>query len=160
MEKSGGGIVAVRPANKWQPAEQEDPRPSPEGKAQDSRTHHAQQWAHVHQGIERLGEFIQRNPKYITLLHHISEDSLRAAFFALKRDASPGVDQVTWEAYEADVDQRISDLCTHMHRRSFRATPSRRVHIPKPDGTRPLEIAALEDKIVQTVYRDTGMQKM
>ncbi len=80
MEKSDEGIVAVRPANKGQPAEQENLAPSPEGKAQDSRTHHTQQWAHVHQGIERLGEFIQRNPKYTTLLHHISEDSLRRRF--------------------------------------------------------------------------------
>ena len=153
MEKSDEGIVAVRPANKGQPAEQEEPRPSPEGKAQDSTTHHAQKWASVHQGITRLREFVQRNPKekLTTLLHHISEDSLRAAFFALKRDASPGVDQVTWEAYGADVDQRIADLCTRVHRGSFRATPSRRVNIPKPDGgTRPLGIAALEDKIVQT----------
>ena len=87
MEKSDEGIVAVRLANKGQPAEQEEPRPSPEGKAQDSTTHHAQQWACVHQGIERLREFVQRNPKLTTLLHHISEDSLRAAFFTLKRDA-------------------------------------------------------------------------
>ncbi len=140
-------------ANKEPSAERSERRPLPEGNPQDPTTHHAQKWASVHQGIERIREVVQRNPKekLTTLLHHISVESLTAAFFALKREASPGVDNVTWEEYSVDLDRNLADLCTRVHRGSFRATPSRRVNIPKPDGgTRPLGIAALEDKIVQT----------
>ncbi len=138
-------------ANKEPSAERSERRPLPEGNPQDPTTHHAQKWARVHQGIERIREVVQRNPKFTTLLHHISVESLTAAFFALKREASPGVDNVTWEEYSVDLDRNLADLCTRVHCGSFRATPSRRVNIPKPDGgTRPLGIAALEDKIVQT----------
>jgi group II intron reverse transcriptase/maturase len=75
---------------------------------------------------------------------------LRTAFFALKRDAAPGVDGLTWQTYEADLDRRIEDLRERVHEGAYRAQPSRRRYIPKPDGRqRPLAIAALEDKIVQ-----------
>ena len=75
---------------------------------------------------------------------------LRTAFYALRRDAAPGVDGLTWQDYEADLDRRIEDLHDRVHRGAYRAQPSRRRYIPKPDGRqRPLAIAALEDKIVQ-----------
>ncbi len=75
---------------------------------------------------------------------------LRTAFFALKKDAAPGVDGLTWEAYEADLDPRIDDLHSRLHRGAYRAQPARRRFIPKPDGSqRPLAVVALEDKIVQ-----------
>jgi len=75
---------------------------------------------------------------------------LRTAFFVLKRDAAPGVDGVTWRTYEADLDLRIEDLHTRVQRGTYRAQPSRRRFIPKPDGRqRPIAVAALEDKIVQ-----------
>ncbi len=153
MEESDRGIVAKRTANKEPSAELSERRPLPKGNPQYPTTHHAQKWARVHQGIERIREFVKRKPKekLTTLLHHINEESLKAAYFALKRDSAPGVDKMTWKAYRADLDHRIEDLCERVHRGTFRATPSRRVNIPKPDGgTRPLGIAALEDKIVQT----------
>ena len=153
MEKSDRGIVAMKTANKEPSAELLEQRPLPEGNPQDPATHHAQKWGRVSQGIERIREIAKRNPKekLTTLLHHVNEDSLKVAYHALKRDASPGVDQVTWAAYGANLDRNIADLCTRVHRGTFRATPSRRVNIPKPDGgKRPLGIAALEDKIVQT----------
>lgn len=153
MEKSDRGIVAMKAANKEPSAELSERRPLPEGNPRDSTTHHAQKWGRVHQGIERIREFVKRNPKekLTTLLHHVNEESLKVAYHALKRDASPGVDNVTWTEYGANLDRNIADLCTRVHRGTFRATPSRRVNIPKPDGgTRPLGIAALEDKIVQT----------
>jgi RNA-directed DNA polymerase len=72
------------------------------------------------------------------------------AFHAIKRDAAPGVDGMTWENYEKDLDRRIDDLHTRVHAGAYRAQPSRRSYIPKGDGSkRPLAIAALEDKIVQ-----------
>jgi group II intron reverse transcriptase/maturase len=75
---------------------------------------------------------------------------LRLAFYALKRDAAPGVDGVTWQDYEADLERKLTDLHDRVHRGAYRAQPSRRRYIPKPDGRqRPLAVAALEDKIVQ-----------
>ena len=75
---------------------------------------------------------------------------LRTALFALKRDAAPGVDGLRWQDYETDLDRRIEDLHARVQRGAYRAQPSRRRHIPKPDGRqRPLAIAALEDKVVQ-----------
>ena len=118
----------------------------------DPHTHHAQEWARVSQGIDRLRGYVKRNPKekLTTLLHHINVDSLRKAFFALKRKAAPGVDGVTWEEYAKDLDRRLADLSDRVHSGAYRATPVRRVEIPKPDGsTRPLGITSIEDKIVQ-----------
>jgi hypothetical protein len=84
------------------------------------------------------------------LLHHVNEDCLTAAFFNLKKRAAVGVDGVTWHDYEQNMEANIADLHDRIHRGAYRALPSRRVWIPKPDGRqRPLGIAALEDKIVQ-----------
>ena len=75
---------------------------------------------------------------------------LQDSFYALKRQAAPGVDGVTWKEYEAGLEDRIADLHSRVHRGAYQAQPSRRVYIPKADGRqRPLGIAALEDKIVQ-----------
>jgi hypothetical protein len=57
---------------------------------------------------------------------------------------------MTWEAYGEGLEDRLTDLERRIHRGAYRAQPSRRVYIPKPDGRqRPLGIAALEDKVVQ-----------
>jgi group II intron reverse transcriptase/maturase len=75
---------------------------------------------------------------------------LRDSFYALKRQAAPGVDGVTWKEYEVGLEGRLADLHSRIHRGAYRARASRRVYIPKPDGRqRPLGIAALEDKVVQ-----------
>ena len=88
--------------------------------------------------------------RFTALLHHINFDCLYAAFFNLKKTAAVGVDEVTWHEYEQNVEANIEDLHERIHRGAYRAKPSLRIHIPKPDGrTRPLGIASLEDKIVQ-----------
>ena len=75
---------------------------------------------------------------------------LRTAFYALARNAAPGVDGMTWETYEKDLDRRIEELHGKVQSGAYRALPSRRRFIPKTDGSqRPLAVAALEDKIVQ-----------
>ena len=57
---------------------------------------------------------------------------------------------MTWKEYEQNLEANLMDLHTRIHRGTYRALPSRRKYIPKPDGRqRPLGIAALEDKIVQ-----------
>jgi group II intron reverse transcriptase/maturase len=92
----------------------------------------------------------RKQEKFTALLHHVTVDLLRDSFYALQRRAAPGVDGVTWREYEAGLEDRLVDLQNRVHRRAYRAQPSRRVYIPKADGRqRPLGIAALEDKIVQ-----------
>src|ERR1700720_1850144 len=106
----------------------------------------------VTQALERVRQAAKqrRKERFTALFHHINSAMLRTAFFALKRDAAAGVDGVTWQDYEADLDRRIEDLSDRVHRGAYRAQPSRRRYIPKPDGRqRPLAVAALEDKVVQ-----------
>lgn len=88
--------------------------------------------------------------KFTALLHHVNEDCLREAFFNLKKTAAAGVDGVTWHEYEQNLEANVADLHDRIHRGAYRAQPSRRAWIPKPDGRqRPLGIASLEDKIIQ-----------
>jgi hypothetical protein len=92
----------------------------------------------------------RKQERFTALLHHVTVDLLRESFYALQRRAAPGVDGVTWREYETGLEDRLIDLHNRVHRRAYRAQPSRRVYIPKADGRqRPLGIAALEDKIVQ-----------
>jgi RNA-directed DNA polymerase len=92
----------------------------------------------------------RKQERFTALLHHLSVDLLRESFYALKREAAPGVDGVTWNEYETGLEDRLVDLHSRVHRGVYRAQPSRRVYIPKADGRqRPLGVAALEDKIVQ-----------
>ena len=105
------------------------------------------------QAQDRLRQAVARNKKerLTALLHHVSLDTLRWAFFEQRKDAAPGIDCLTWEEYAVDLETRLADLHDRLHRGAYRALPSRRRYIPKPDGgQRPLGIAALEDKIVQT----------
>jgi group II intron reverse transcriptase/maturase len=105
----------------------------------------------VSQALDRVREAAKdKRKRFTALLHHIDAPMLRTAFFALRRDAAPGVDGMTWRDYETDLDRKIEDLHERVHSGAYRAMPSRRRYIPKPDGRqRPLAIAALEDKIVQ-----------
>jgi RNA-directed DNA polymerase len=106
----------------------------------------------VSQGLSGVREAAKkrRQERFTTLLHHVNVDLLRDSYYALKRQAAPGVDGVTWQEYETGLESRLTDLHNRVHRGAYRAQPSRRVYIPKADGRqRPLGIAALEDKIVQ-----------
>jgi hypothetical protein len=97
----------------------------------------------------------RKQERFTALLHHLNIDLLRDSFYALKRQASPGVDGMSWQEYEAGLEDRLVDLHSRVHRGAYRAQPSRRVYIPKADGRqRPLGIAALEDKIVQQASGD------
>ena len=92
----------------------------------------------------------RRKEQFTTLLHHISIELLRLSFYELKKDAAAGVDGLTWQDYEADLERNLEGLHERVHRGAYRAMPSRRHYIPKPDGRqRPIAIAALEDKLVQ-----------
>jgi RNA-directed DNA polymerase len=91
-----------------------------------------------------------RNARFTALLHHVSPGRLRAAYWAVRPQAAPGVDGVTWAEYGQDLEGNLQDLHARVQAGRYRAKPSRRAYIPKADGRlRPLGIAALEDKIVQ-----------
>jgi len=92
----------------------------------------------------------EKRTRFTALLHHVTVPRLQDSFYALKREAAPGVDAVTWHEYETDLDTKLVALHQHVHQGTYRAQPSRRAYIAKGDGRqRPLGIAALEDKIVQ-----------
>jgi group II intron reverse transcriptase/maturase len=91
-----------------------------------------------------------KRTRFTALLHHVTVAQLRDSFYALKRGAAPGVDAVTWQDYETDLDARLQHLHSRVHTGTYRARPSKRAFIPKADGRqRPLGIAAVEDKVVQ-----------
>jgi len=88
--------------------------------------------------------------RFTALLHHITADLLKQSYLALVRDAAPGIDGVTWQAYGENLDDKLKNLHERIHRGSYRARPAKRSYIPKADGSkRPLSIWCLEDKIVQ-----------
>ena len=106
----------------------------------------------VTQAQARIRGAVTRNKKekLTALLHHVSIDVLRWAFFNLKKLAAPGADGLTWTDYAANLDRNLTDLHARVHSGAYRALPSRRKYVPKADGKqRPLGIAAPEDKIVQ-----------
>lgn len=113
------------------------------------RTQKRKSWssklAHVREAARK-----DKKLKFTALLHQVTVDLLRDSYYALKRQAVPGVDGVTWQEYGPDLEERLRDLHGRIHRGAYRALPSLRTWIPKADGRqRPLGIAALEDKIVQ-----------
>ena len=154
QEKSDFAIVAVKSPNKaGSPgAEAMEPRAGTKGNAGQQSTHRTLIRARVSQALDRVRQAARQRKKerFTALLHHVDVDALRLSFFALKRKAAPGVDGVTWQDYESDLELRLEDLHGRVHRGAYRPQPSRRTYIPKADGReRPLAIAALEDKIVQ-----------
>jgi len=102
--------------------------------------------------LGRVREVARRDKeaRFTALLHHVSLGRLRAAYWAIRPQAAPGVDGVTWTGYGQALEANLQDLHVRVQSGRYRAKPSRRAYIPKADGRlRPLGIAALEDKIVQ-----------
>src|SRR6266487_4053951 len=108
-EKSDSAIVAGKPTNKAVPtaAEPVEPRAGAKGNVSQQSTHRTQGRERVTQALERVRQTARqrKRERFTALLHHISIDLLREAFFALKRKAAPGVDGLTWQTYEADLDR-------------------------------------------------------
>ncbi len=154
QEKSDCAVVPVNLSNKEAQASEE----SGEGRAQtkenivQSHKLPTQSGKGLSQGLRGVRQAARerKQERFTALLHHLNIRLLRDSFYALKRQASPGVDGVTWQEYETGLEDRLTDLLSRVHRGVYRAQPSRRVYIPKADGRqRPLGVAALEDKIVQ-----------
>ena len=154
MEESDCAILPMKLPNKEAKAFAE----AAEGRARTKENdvqHHTyptQSGIRVSQGMGGVRRTAQarKQERFTALLHHLTVDLLRESYYALKRNAAPGVDGVSWQEYEHALEERLTSLHQRVHRGTYRAQPSRRVYIPKADGRqRPLGIAALEDKIVQ-----------
>jgi RNA-directed DNA polymerase len=153
-EKSDTPIVPMKPPNNGEsPAEAVEGRGVAKGNACESPASRTQSRAHdASMGLAGIREAAKqdRNLRFTALLHHITPALLVESFYALRKQAAPGVDGVTWTEYEGQVYGRVPELHREIHCGAYRAKPSRRVYIPKTDGKRrPLGIAALEDKVVQ-----------
>ncbi len=154
LEKSDPAVVAGKSANKAvrAAAERVEPRAGTKGNASQSRTCRTQGRESVSLGLDRVRQAARHRKKerFTALLHHVTVDSLEDAFRALSRQAASGVDGLSWQDYEVNLEGNLQDLHQRVQDGSYRALPVRRRFIPKPDGTqRPLGITALEDKIVQ-----------
>jgi RNA-directed DNA polymerase len=106
----------------------------------------------VSSGLDRVRRAAEkdREARFTALLHHVTVDRLRAAYRGLNPRAAAGVDGVSWQEYGQDLEGNLRGLHARLRRGAYRARPSRRAYIPKPDGRqRALGIAALEDKILQ-----------
>ena len=128
-------------------------RGSAKGNTDDGNAFRTQSRGDAHSAIARVREAARKDRKlrFTSLLHHVYDiGRLRSAYLALRRDAAPGVDGMTWQDYGQDLEARLEDLSGRLRRMSYRTKPVLRVEIPKANGgTRPLGVAALEDKIVQ-----------
>ena len=154
QEKSDSPIVATKLANKSGKPEAEsvERRGGAKGNTDWSNTRRTQSRINVSQRLDRVRQAARQRKKerFTALFHMIDIDLLETSFFWLKKKAAAGVDGVTWHDYEQDLERKLKDLHGRLHQQAYRALPSRRRFIPKPDGKlRPLGIAALEDKIVQ-----------
>ena len=154
-EKSDLPIVARKRANKAASAAAEsvERRGGTKENAELQSTVRTQSREAVSQAQARIREAVTRNKqsKLTALLHHLNIDVLRASFFGLKKTAAAGVDEMTWTEYAEHLEANLAGLHARVHTGAYRALPSRRTYIPKADGRqRPLGIAAIEDKIIQT----------
>ena len=149
------GIVPAKQPNKSEesPAEVVEGRPQTKENTQEPNLCRTRSWESGQSGLARVREAARKDgkQKFTALLHHVSIELLRDSYHSLKKQAAPGVDGVTWEEYGQELEARLADLHGRVHRGGYRAQPSRRVWIPKADGRqRPIGVAALEDKIVQS----------
>jgi len=152
--KSDSPVVPAKPSNNAASAVAEvvEERGLAEGNAASTTRPGRSAGSGVPSALDRVREAARgdKGARFTALLHHVDVDRLRASYRAIRPQAAPGVDGVTWRAYGQDLEAKLRDLHARVHSGRYRAKPSRRAYIPKADGRlRPLGIAALEDKILQ-----------
>jgi group II intron reverse transcriptase/maturase len=107
--------------------------------------------------IDRIAELAREDPKrqFYSIAHLMTVEKLYEAFGSLRKNASAGIDGVTYAAYETNAEENIRQLHGRLVAGKYQAQPLRRVYIPKENGKqRPISIPSLEDKIVQKVVVD------
>jgi hypothetical protein len=102
-----------------------------------------------------------KRTQFTALLHHVTVGLLRDSYYALKRDAAPGVDGLTWEEYETELEPRLANLHGRVHLGTYRAQPSKRAYIPKADGRqRPLASLLWRTKSFHKRWRRSSIRFM
>jgi RNA-directed DNA polymerase len=88
-------------------------------------------------GLHGVREVAHRDKRtrFTALLHHVTTNLLQDSYYALKREAAPGIDGVTWHEYGTDLDEKLADLHGRIHRGTYRARPARRVYLAKSGWT-------------------------
>jgi len=150
--KSDSPVVPAKPPNKTSVAEVVEGRGLAKGNTASTTRPGHRAGSGVSNALDRVREIARtdKETRFTALLHHVDVRRPRAAYWAIRPRAAPGVDGQTWEAYGQDLEANLHDLHDRLHTGRYRASPSRRVYIPKADGRlRPLGIATLEDKIAQ-----------
>lgn len=152
--KSDRGTVPTKGANKTckKAAEFLEGEPMTNGNHDQAAPAVAQYTGKGSFGLDMIRKAARRDKttRFTSLMHHLTIDLLRDAFYALRHDAATGVDDMTWAEYKKGVDKNIPLLHKKVQEGAYRAKPSKRIYLLKPDGRqRPIGIAALEDKIVQ-----------
>ena len=157
--KSDKPIVPRKPANNGGPApaassaERVEGRGLAKGNPSQPNRPRTQSREGLQSALDRIRQAAERDreKRFTALWHHVYDPArLAVAYFALKKEAAPGVDGQTWRQYGEDLEQNLQDLSGRLQRGAYRAKPVRRVYIPKADGRqRPIGVPVLEDKIVQ-----------
>jgi RNA-directed DNA polymerase len=150
--QSDGPVVPANPPDKAAAAEAGEERGPAKGNAAGETRPGRSAGPGVSSERDRVRQVAvgDRNARFTALLHHVSLHRLWLAYDEVNPRASPGADGVSWAEYEQDLGANLRDLHERVQSGRYRASPSRRVYIPKADGRqRPLGIATLEDKIVQ-----------
>ena len=135
--KSDGSEVPTKSPNKASEgaAEAVEGRGPAKGNTDQQNALRTQSRVGAPSALDRVREIAakDKNARFTALLHHVTIDLLWVSYFSLQRGAAPGVDGVTWEQYRADLEENLRNLHCRLHRGAYRAKPSRRVFIAKPD---------------------------
>jgi len=128
-----------------------------EGRPQERAKGQTQRWQPLLPHLLRVNAVARRDgqTRFTALLHHVDVAALRRAFTRQRRGASPGVDRVTVDEYEQNLEDNLRRLHKRVHSGQYWPKPVLRVYIPKADGgRRGLGLPALEDKIVQSAVAE------
>ena len=157
--ESDGTIVPGKQANKGgtpplaEPVEERGPTKGNAFRLTAYRTQSRKGVSLELEGVRRVASR-DEEVRFTSLLHHVTEALLRVSYQGLNPAAVPGVDEVTWTEYGRGLEVHLKDLHERVQSGTYRAQPSKRIYLAKPDGRlRPIGIAALEDKIVQQALR-------
>ena len=99
--------------------------------------------------------YAQRNIRVENLIHSVNKERLKEEHNKQLKSKASGIDKVTKEKYEKNLEENIDNLIERMKKFSYKPLPVKRVYIPKVNGKlRPLGIPAYEDKLVQGIIAD------